>query len=85
MANLNFFEDVMMMSGLTFWFIVLLGFIVDFVVPFVVALMKEIIKGIYKMTTEIWNDILEYHEYKRLRNYYYDFDEVLAEEVRRIK
>ena len=85
MAIINAFEDFMMMSGLVFWFVMLLEFIAEFVIPAIVTLMKKIINVIYGMVTEIWNDIREYREYKRLRNYYYDFDEVLAEEANKRK
>lgn len=85
MAIINVFEDFMMMSGLVFWFVMLLEFIAEFIVPAIVTLMKKIIRVIYGMVTEIWNDIREYREYKRLRNYYYDFDEVLAEEAKEAK
>ena len=85
MATINVFEDFMMMSGLVFWYIVIIGFIVEFVGPAVVTLMKKFINVIYGMVTEIWNDIREYREYKRLRNYYYDFDEALAEEANKRK
>ena len=85
MAIINVFEDFMMMSGLVFWFVMLLEFIAEFVVPAVVTLVKKIINVIYGMVTEIWNDIREYREYKRLRNYYYDFDDVLAEETKERK
>ena len=85
MAIINVFEDFMMMSGLVFWFVMLLEFIAEFVGPAVVTLIKKFINVIYGMVTEIWNDILEYREYKRLRNYYYDFDDVLAEEAKERK
>ena len=85
MAIINVFEDFMMMSGLVFWFVMLLEFIAEFVVPAVVTLIKKIINVIYGMVTEIWNDIREYREYKRLRNQYYDFDEALAEEANKRK
>ena len=85
MAIINVFEDFMMMSGLVFWFVMLLEFIAEFVVPAVVILVKRLINVIYVMVTEIWNDIREYREYKRLRNYYYDFDDVLAEETKERK
>lgn len=85
MAIINVFEDFMMMSGLVFWFVMLLEFIAEFVVPAIVTLIKKIINVIYGMVTEIWNDIREYREYKRLRNYYYDFDETLAEEANKRK
>ncbi len=85
MAIVNVFEDFMMMSGLVFWFVMLIEFIAEFVIPAVVTLMKKIINVIYGMATEIWNDIREYREYKRLRNYYYDFDDVLAEEANKRK
>ena len=85
MAIVNMFKDFMMMSGLTFWFVMLLKFIAKFVIPAVVTLIKKFINAIYRMVTEIWNDIREYHEYKRLRNYYYDFDEILYKEVKEIE
>ena len=85
MATINVFADVMMATGIVFWFIVIGEFIAEFVVPAVVTLMKKFINVIYGMVTEIWNDILEYREYKRLRNYYYDFDDVLAEEAKERK
>ena len=85
MATINVFADVMMATGIVFWFIVIGEFIAEFVVPAVVTLIKKIINVIYGMVTEIWNDILEYREYKRLRNYYYDFDETLAEEANKRK
>lgn len=85
MAIINLVEDFLMMSGLVFWFVMMLEFIAEFVGPAMVTLMKKIIRVIYGMATEIWNDIREYHEYKRLRSYYYDFDEVLAEEAKERK
>lgn len=85
MATINVFADVMMATGIVFWFIVIGEFIAEFVVPAVVTLIKKFINVIYGMVTEIWNDILEYREYKRLRNYYYDFDEALAEEANKRK
>lgn len=85
MATINVFADVMMATGIVFWFIVIGEFIAEFVVPAVVTLVKKFINVIYGMVTEIWNDILEYREYKRLRNYYYDFDEALAEEANKRK
>ena len=85
MATINVFADVMMATGIVFWFIVIGEFIAEFVVPAVVTLVKRFINVIYGMVTEIWNDILEYREYKRLRNYYYDFDETLAEEANKRK
>ena len=85
MATINVFADVMMATGMVFWFIVIAEFIAEFVVPAVVTLIKKFIKVIYGMVTEIWNDILEYREYKRLRNYYYDFDEALVEEANKRK
>lgn len=85
MAIMNLVEDFLMMSGLVFWFVMMLEFIAEFVVPAVVTLIKKFINVIYGMVTEIWNDILEYREYKRLRNYYYDFDDVLAEEAKERK
>ena len=77
--------DVMMATGIVFWFIVIGEFIAEFVIPAVVTLIKKFINVIYGMVTEIWNDIREYREYKRLRNYYYDFDEALAEEANKRK
>ena len=85
MATINVFADVMMATGIVFWFIVIVEFIAEFVVPAVVTLIKKFINVIYGMVTEIWNDIREYREYKRLRNYYYDFDEALAEEANKRK
>lgn len=85
MATINVFADVMMATGIVFWFIVIGELIAEFVVPAVVTLVKKFINVIYGMVTEIWNDILEYREYKRLRNYYYDFDEALAEEANKSK
>ena len=85
MATINVFADVMMATGIVFWFIVIGEFIAEFVIPAVVTLIKKFINVIYGMVTEIWNDIREYREYKRLRNYYYDFDEALAEEVNKRK
>lgn len=85
MATINVFADVMMATGIVFWFIVIGEFIAEFVVPAVVTLIKKFINVIYGMVTEIWNDIREYREYKRLRNYYYDFDEALAEEANKRK
>ena len=85
MATINVFADVMMATGIVFWFIVIGEFIAEFVIPAVVTLIKKIINVIYGMVTEIWNDIREYREYKRLRNYYYDFDEALAEEANKRK
>lgn len=85
MATINVFADVMMATGIVFWFIVIGEFIAEFIVPAVVTLIKKIINVIYGMVTEIWNDIREYREYKRLRNYYYDFDEALAEEANKRK
>ena len=85
MAIVNVFADVMMATGIVFWFIVIGEFIAEFVVPAVVTLIKKFINVIYGMVTEIWNDIREYREYKRLRNYYYDFDEALAEEANKRK
>ena len=79
------FAIVMMATGIVFWFIVIVGFIAEFVGPAVVTLIKKFINVIYGMVTEIWNDIREYREYKRLRNYYYDFDEALAEEANKRK
>ena len=75
------FAIVMMATGIVFWFLVIGEFIAEFVIPAVVTLIKKFINVIYGMVTEIWNDIREYREYKRLRNYYYDFDEALAEEA----
>jgi len=85
MATINVFADVMMATGIVFWFIVIGEFIAEFVIPAVVTLIKKFINVIYGMVTEIWNDIREYREYKRLRNYYYDFDEALAEEANKRK
>ena len=85
MATINVFADVMMATGIVFWVIVIGEFIAEFVVPAVVTIMKKFINVIYGMVTETWNDILEYREYKRLRNYYYDFDDVLAEEAKERK
>jgi len=85
MAIINVFEDFMMMSGLMFWSVMLLEFIAKFIIPAVVTLMKKFINVIYRMVTEIWDDIRGYREYKRLRNYYYDFDEALAEEANKRK
>lgn len=85
MATVNVFADVMMATGIAFWFIVIGEFIPEFVIPAVVTLIKKFINVIYGMVTEIWNDIREYREYKRLRNYYYDFDEALAEEANKRK
>ena len=79
------FAEVMMVTGIAFWVMVITEFIVEFVIPAVVTLIKKFINVIYGMVTEIWNDILEYREYKRLRNYYYDFDEALAEEANKRK
>lgn len=85
MAIVNVFADVMMVTGIAFWVIVITEFIAEFVVPAVVTLIKKFINVIYRMVTEIWNDIRGYREYKRLRNYYYDFDEALAEEANKRK
>lgn len=85
MAIVNVFADVMMVTGIAFWVMVITEFIVEFVIPAVVTLIKKFINVIYRMVTEIWNDIRGYREYKRLRNYYYDFDEALAEEANKRK
>ena len=85
MATVKVFADVMMVTGIAFWVMVITEFIVEFIIPAVVTLMKKFINVIYRMVTEIWDDIRGYREYKRLRNYYYDFDEALAEEANKRK
>ena len=85
MATVKVFADVMMVTGIVFWLMVIGEFIAEFVVPAVVTLIKKFINVIYGMVTEIWDDVRGYREYKRLRNYYYDFDEALAEEVNKRK
>jgi len=85
MATVKVFADVMMVTGIVFWLMVITEFIVEFVIPAVVTLIKKFINVIYRMVTEIWDDIRGYREYKRLRNYYYDFDEALAEEANKRK